>query len=80
MYFQDGPEFKLQENATANVLARYDNDLPAALVTPYGAGRVGVVGPHPEADQSWYDSAGLANPDGVRPDLGYDLVETTLHS
>lgn len=80
MYFQDGPTFKLRADANANVLATYRNDQPAALVTPYGAGRVGVVGPHPEADQSWYSSARLTNPDGIRLDLGHDFVETTLRS
>jgi hypothetical protein len=47
------------------------------MVAPYGKGMVGVSGPHPEADQSWYDNADLVNPDGIRPDIAYDLVETT---
>jgi glutamine amidotransferase-like uncharacterized protein len=78
MFFQDGPVFQL--NADADVLATYDNGEPAALVVPYGSGWVGVVGPHPEADQSWYRDAGLTNPDGIRPDLCYDLIETTVHT
>ena len=78
MFFQDGPYFTLQPGARANVLARYTNGLPAALVTRFGSGRVGVVGPHPEADASWYADAGLVNPDGVRFDLGYDLISSTL--
>jgi glutamine amidotransferase-like uncharacterized protein len=77
LFFQDGPYFKLNKDADATVLASYDNGLPAAVVTSFGSGRVGVVGPHPEADQSWY-SAGLKNPDGIRPDLGYDLIQTTV--
>lgn len=77
MYFQDGPVFKLNPNASAAVLATYDNGLPAAVVAPCGKGRIGVVGPHPEADRSWY-THGLSNPDGIRPDLGYDLIQTTL--
>jgi hypothetical protein len=48
------------------------------VVTSFGAGRVGVVGPHPEADRSWYRDAHLTNPDGVQPDLGHDLVESTV--
>jgi glutamine amidotransferase-like uncharacterized protein len=79
MYFQDGPVFQLKHGATATVLATYPNKTPAAIVTTYGRGRVGVVGPHPEADQSWYSDADLTNPDGIRPDLGYDLITTTLH-
>jgi glutamine amidotransferase-like uncharacterized protein len=67
MFFQDAPVFRLNRGAAATVLATY------------GAGSVGVVGPHPEADQSWYTS-GLTNPDGIRPDLGYDLIQTTLQA
>ncbi|RAJ68767.1 glutamine amidotransferase-like uncharacterized protein [Streptomyces sp. Amel2xB2] len=78
MYFQDGPAFFLDEGAEASVLATYDNGTVAAVVTPYGKGRVGVVGPHPEADASWYADEGLRNPDGVRFDLGHDLVEQTV--
>jgi hypothetical protein len=59
------------------VLATYDTGAVAALVTSYGAGRVGVVGPHPEADRHWYPR-GLTNPDGIRPDLGYDLIQATV--
>ncbi len=80
MYFQDGPVFQLRTGASATVLATYPNNTTAALATTYGRGRVGVVGPHPEADQSWYSDADITNPDGIRPDLGYDLIETTLIS
>ncbi|WP_163509207.1 BPL-N domain-containing protein [Fodinicola acaciae] len=79
MYFQDGPIFQLRRGSTATVLATYPTGAAAAVATTYGRGRVGVVGPHPEADQSWYSDARLDNPDGVRPDLGYDLIETTVH-
>lgn len=78
MYFQDGPIFQLKSGSSATVLATYPTGAVAALATPYGRGRVGVVGPHPEADNTWYADARLDNPDGVRPDLGYDLIETTL--
>lgn len=81
MFFQDGPVFRLNAGADATVLATYDNGEVAAVVAPYGAGRVGVVGPHPEADRSWYkDVPGLTNPDGIRPDLAYDLVEATVQT
>jgi len=79
MYFQDGPIFRLRPDAPATVLARYDTGAPAAVAAGYGAGRVGVVGPHPEADRSWYRGAGLTNPDGIQFDLGHDLVESTVH-
>ncbi|GAA2795406.1 BPL-N domain-containing protein [Crossiella cryophila] len=77
MYFQDGPTFVLAANATATVLASYPNGKPAVLVAPFGKGRVGVSGPHPEADESWYAEHGLRNPDGVRLDLAHELIEAT---
>ncbi|MGC9667872.1 BPL-N domain-containing protein [Planosporangium sp. 12N6] len=79
MYFQDGPTFRLRPGAPATVLATYDNGTPAAVVATYGSGRVGVVGPHPEADRSWYTSAGLPSPGSIRFDLGYDLIDSTVH-
>lgn len=78
VYFQDGPTFFFGGAEEVEVLASYPgNGLPAAAVARYGKGRVGVSGPHPEADASWYDNAGLENPDGIRPDLAYDLIEAT---
>jgi hypothetical protein len=79
MYFQDGPTFELDRGASANVLATYDTGAVAAVVAAYGSGRIGVVGPHPEADESWYADAGLRNPDGIAFDLGHDFVESTMH-
>ncbi|KAJ5807735.1 hypothetical protein N7474_009004 [Penicillium riverlandense] len=54
LFFQDGAVIKLPQNASAIILGRYstNNDI-AASVTPFGNGWVGVVGPHPEADESW---------------------------
>jgi hypothetical protein len=78
MYFQDGPVFRLRPGALATVLATYSGGAPAAAVAAYGSGWVGVVGPHPEADRSWYASSGLTNPDGIQFDLGYDLIESTV--
>lgn len=81
MFFQDGPVFRLNAGADATVLATYDNGEAAAVVAPYGSGWIGVVGPHPEADQAWYRGvSGLTNPDGIKPDLCYDLVEATVHA
>lgn len=78
MYYQDGPGFTLDDSADATVLATYSNDVPAVLVAEYGAGRVGVAGPHPEADLSWYEQEGLENPDGYSPDMIYELVAATV--
>jgi glutamine amidotransferase-like uncharacterized protein len=76
-FFQDGPLFTL-DAGKATVLATYTTGPVAAAVAAYGAGRVGVVGPHPEADVSWYADNGLTNPDGIQVDLGRDFVRTAL--
>jgi hypothetical protein len=41
------------------VLASYTNGLIAAAVAPCGSGRVGVLGPHPEAPSEWYQDYDL---------------------
>lgn len=79
MYFQDGPYFQLDRGTSGvTVLATYMNNKIAALTAPYGKGRVGVVGPHPEADESWYQAYHLTNPDGSTADLGLDLIDTLM--
>lgn len=76
LYFQDGAVFRLDDDADATVLAHYPNGEIAALATPFGAGRVAVVGPHPEATPDWFADSGLR----PRPalDLGHDLIEEVL--
>lgn len=61
----------------ADVLARYPDGQVAAAVAPYGAGRVGVVGPHPEATPDWFTDARLPVAPDAR-DLARDLVAHTL--
>jgi glutamine amidotransferase-like uncharacterized protein len=79
MYFQDGPCFRLRPGAQeVTVLAEYPNGEIASLVAAFGRGRVGVVGPHPEATRDWYDDYGLVDPDGLDADLGHDLINTLM--
>ncbi|HEX4434751.1 MAG TPA: BPL-N domain-containing protein [Acidimicrobiales bacterium] len=78
LYFQDGPYFALGPHASAKVLATYGNGLVAAAVARCGAGSVGVVGPHPEADASWYAEVGLEAPKEPSLDLMRDLITSTL--
>lgn len=82
VYFQDGPQFILDPGATttggATVLATYTNGEIAALAAPYGAGKVGVTGPHPEADDTWYAAFHLTDPDGLDADLAHDLIDTVM--
>ena len=71
VYFQEGPTFNVPG---ATILARYENGTPAVLVTPYGAGRVGLSGVHLEAPSDWYASYQLNDPDGPDGDLGLKLI------
>lgn len=79
MYFQDGPYFSLHSEAPGVVvLARYMNAKIAALVAPYGKGKVAVVGPHPEADANWYADARLPIPDHLDSWPGNDLIDMLM--
>lgn len=79
LYFQDGPYFIVHLHATkVTILARYTNDEVAALVAAYGKGAVGVVGPHPEATDTWYRVHHLPIPANLNWDLGDDLITTVM--
>lgn len=85
VYFQDGPFFALDKASDATVLATYaSNGLPAVVVAPLGAGKVGVSGPHLEADQSWFDESNVADPadptgiHGHALDLADELIDTLM--
>ncbi len=78
VFFQDGPSFVLQPGHGAEILATYPNGRPAAVLSRYGRGAVGVVGPHPEADLSWFHDAGLPPPPRLALDLGVHLVRRLL--
>ena len=79
VFFQDGPWFDLDPSrGDAEVLATYDNGLPAAVVARFGRGVVGVVGPHPEAAPDWFLDEGLPVPEDVRADLTQDLLDRVL--
>ncbi|MEV1330374.1 BPL-N domain-containing protein [Micromonospora costi] len=80
LFFQDGPYFWLEPNAEADILATYLNGTIAAMVTRFGAGRVGVVGPHPEATDDWYIDAGLPTADRLGADCGRDLIDTVMRT
>jgi glutamine amidotransferase-like uncharacterized protein len=79
VFFQDGPWFDLDPGrGPADVLATYGNGLPAAVVAPFGAGAVGVVGPHPEASPDWYADSGLPVPADISADLTQDLIDRVM--
>jgi glutamine amidotransferase-like uncharacterized protein len=78
LFFQDGPYFWVHRDADASVVATYRNGTIAAMVAGLGAGRVGVVGPHPEATEDWYTDARLAVARPLGVDLGLDLVDAVM--
>jgi hypothetical protein len=78
VFFQDGPRFVVDDAAPTTILARYPGGAIAAVVAPFGRGRVGVVGPHPEATADWFTDVGLPTLDAR--DLAQDLVDTVLGS
>jgi len=87
IYYQGGPAFILGSTYAdkAQVIARYSNNLIAAMIVPAGKGSVGVVGPHPEGDADWYaDFAGNPQPvtelfiDFVNKTCGKDFVDNSL--
>jgi hypothetical protein len=79
VYVQDAPWFDLDpRRGPADVLATYGNGLPAAVVAPFGAGAVGLVGPHPEATADWFTDVGLDVPADLRADLTQDLVDRVM--
>ncbi len=76
LFFQGGPSFILPSNRNGvQVLATYSNNDIAAMVVPYGKGSVGVVGPHPEAPQDWFQKIGGT----ASPDLFLDLVNAAVN-
>jgi glutamine amidotransferase-like uncharacterized protein len=79
MYFQAGPVFDLVQSPEAvEVIAYYDDDRIAALVSSYGEGKVAVSGPHPESPESWKDDAANGGTMTLSTDLAVALLQDLL--
>ncbi len=83
MYFQDGPHFTLTHPETADIWAYYTDGEPqiAAFQAPLGKGRVGLIGPHAEADKEWWNedpSHVLYDPDGFDFHLLNEFAQTLI--
>ena len=77
MYAADPNYFKIPRSTPGlRVLGEYLDGRIAAMTVPYGRGRVGGVGPHPEADALWYGT--MVDPDGPDADLGRALVDAVM--
>jgi glutamine amidotransferase-like uncharacterized protein len=60
MYFYDGAAFVPRgffDKVRGEVIARYHNGDAAALIQKFRYGKVGVIGPHPEAHKWWFYSS-----------------------
>lgn len=54
LFFQEGAYIKGMKKDQGTVIARYSKSGDVAgSVTKYGSGWVGLIGPHPEADETW---------------------------
>ncbi|GIZ36950.1 hypothetical protein CKM354_000041500 [Cercospora kikuchii] len=80
IYFQEGAVIQgFRPSADAFILGRYSKSGGvAASVNRHGKGWVGLIGPHPEATQEWFDIESIISPDGLQYDIGYDLIEATM--
>jgi hypothetical protein len=48
------------------------------VIVPYGRGKVGASGPHPEATPDWYVSNGLPSWHAADEDIGDTLISTLM--
>ena len=60
------------------MLATYANGDIAAARYPFGRGVVALSGPHPEADASWFEQAGIPPEERPRSALFRNLIDATL--
>ena len=79
MYFQDGPEFSIKAKDSAEIWALYRDGAISALQQSYGKGRLGLVGPHLEADQSWLDEDELLDQDGDDSEYMVEFIKALSH-
>ena len=62
-----------------SVVARHPDGSPALAKGWVGKGFVFISGPHPEGPQSWRDSFGLTDPDGLDFELDGRIFDATLN-
>lgn len=76
VYYQAGPHFGSRLPAGARALAYYSGSRHiAARISTYGKGTVGLIGPHYEADGTWYAADGLPPDAAQHQDLLVAMLE-----
>lgn len=79
MYYQAGPSFALAESTESVArLAYFEDRQLAALMSTFGAGKVAVSGPHPEAPDSWRAEALRGDQMDRNIDLALQLLQELL--
>lgn len=79
MFVKAGPSFQPTAGSTpVQIIATYSDGSVAGLLTTYGAGRIAVVGPHPEARPPWKDEAKNSDAWVSSTDLAVALVRELL--
>lgn len=75
VYYQAGPHFGSTLPANGKALAYYaGSNHIAARISDYGKGRVGLIGPHYEADSSWYAADQLPVSAAQHQDLFFHML------
>jgi len=79
IFYQFGPKFLPPASSNFEVTARYDDGAIAAFHMKSGKGALYLVGPHPEADESWIED-GVGNSDEWESteDLADDMMKDAL--
>jgi len=78
VFYQDGPYLPPSQAPGFRALATYANGDIAAARYAFGQGVVTLSGPHPEADATWFDQAGIPADQRPRTALFKSLIEETL--
>lgn len=77
IFYQDGPFlFPRKDDQLFSTIAVYANGDLAAARYSYGKGLVVLTGPHPEADTTWFEEAGISPDKRPTRDLFKDLIES----
>lgn len=82
MYFHDGAAFvPTKGEVKGSIIARYTNGDIAAMIQKFHKGKVGVIGPHPEAKKWWFYSQTRIRhrwKDSIQHNLLLDFVNQLL--
>lgn len=80
-YYQGGPMFDLTQIPNAKSFGVYKNSNHSmAILSPYGLGKVGLIGPHLEATKDWFIDDHLPVPKKLNTKLIIDFILSLVNS